>query len=40
MLSREYKELLAIENDGSDKMLLEDFLNEFVVPEDLLQVIR
>jgi len=35
MLSKEYKALLAIEEDNSDKMLLNDFLNEFVVPEDL-----
>jgi PAS domain S-box-containing protein len=39
MLSREYKELLAIE-DASEKIMLEDFLNEFVVPEDLPQVIH
>jgi PAS domain S-box-containing protein len=37
MLSKEYKELLAIEEDGFEKMLLKDFLNEFVVPEDLPQ---
>ena len=35
VLSKEYRALLAMEEDSSEKMLLEDFLNEFVVPEDL-----
>jgi len=40
MLSREYKALLSIEDDGSDKIQLQDFLSEFVVPEDLAQARR
>src|SRR6185369_7191993 len=40
MLGREYKALLAIEEDGSDKILLQDFLHEFVVPEDVAQAVQ
>lgn len=35
MLSKEYKALLSIEDEEPGKMLLDHFLNEFVVPEDL-----
>jgi len=38
MLSNEYKALLAMEEESSGKMLLEEFLNEFIVPEDLPMV--
>ncbi|PWT77119.1 MAG: hypothetical protein C5B59_04760, partial [Bacteroidetes bacterium] len=38
MLSKEFRALLAIEEDSAEKMAVDDFLNEFVVPEDLLAV--
>ncbi|HEX4851704.1 MAG TPA: PAS domain S-box protein, partial [Puia sp.] len=38
MLSKEFRALLAIEEESGEKMLLDDFLNEFVVPEDLVAV--
>jgi PAS domain S-box-containing protein len=38
VFSKELKALLAIEEDNSEKILLEDFLNQFIVPEDLARV--
>jgi PAS domain S-box-containing protein len=40
IFSKELKALLAMEEDQSDKIQLEDFLNQFIVPEDLSLVIE
>jgi PAS domain S-box-containing protein len=40
IFSRELRALLAMEEDNSEKILLEDFLNQFIVPEDLARVIE
>ena len=34
ILGNEFKELLVVEENHSGKILLKDFLDEFVVPED------
>jgi PAS domain S-box-containing protein len=39
IFSKELKALLAMEEEDSDKILLDDFLNLFIVPEDLSRVI-
>jgi PAS domain S-box-containing protein len=38
IMSNELKSLLAIEPEASDRVLLDDFLHQFVVPEDLSMV--
>jgi len=40
IFSRELKELLAMDDEFSEKIQLEDFLNQFIVPEDLSRVIE
>jgi PAS domain S-box-containing protein len=40
IFSRELKALLAMEEEDTEKILLEDFLNQFIVPEDLSRVIE
>jgi PAS domain S-box-containing protein len=40
IFSKEMKELLAMEEEHSEKILLEDFLNQFIVPEDLTRVVE
>jgi PAS domain S-box-containing protein len=40
IFSKELKALLAMEEDSSDKIQLEDFLNQFIVPEDLALAIE
>lgn len=39
-LSKEYKALLAMEEEEPDRILFEDFLNQFIVPEDLSLVLE
>ena len=38
IMSNELKSLLAIEPEASDRILLDDFLHQFIVPEDLSMV--